>query len=54
MTVSTGNKAKHIAIEFSDNPSMSAVLGYYDDSAGHQGFDHVRVQPVAASDRRRQ
>ncbi|TRZ53252.1 hypothetical protein D4S03_02085 [bacterium] len=26
-------KAKRIAIEFSDNPDMSAVLGYYDDSA---------------------
>ena len=26
-------KNKHIAIEFSDNPHMSAVLGYYDDSA---------------------
>ena len=25
-------KAKRIAIEFSDNPDMSAVLGYYDDS----------------------
>jgi branched-chain amino acid transport system substrate-binding protein len=25
-------KAKQIAIEFSDNPAMSAVLGYYDDS----------------------
>jgi branched-chain amino acid transport system substrate-binding protein len=25
-------KAKSIAIEFSDNPAMSAVLGYYDDS----------------------
>lgn len=27
-----GAKAKSIAIEFSDNPNMSAVLGYYDDS----------------------
>jgi hypothetical protein len=25
-------KAKRIALEFSDNPDMSAVLGYYDDS----------------------
>lgn len=25
-------KSKRIAIEFSDNPDMSAVLGYYDDS----------------------
>ena len=25
-------KAKRIAIEFSGNPEMSAVLGYYDDS----------------------
>ena len=28
------NKAKRIAIEFSETPRMSAVIGYYDDSVG--------------------
>lgn len=28
------NKAKRIAMEFADNPKMSAVIGYFDDSFG--------------------
>jgi branched-chain amino acid transport system substrate-binding protein len=28
------DKAKRIAMEFADNPQMSAVIGYYDDSFG--------------------
>ena len=38
-------KAKRIAIEFSDNPDMSAVLGYYDDSLA------IKASPMYESSR---
>ena len=38
-------KAKRIAIEFSENPDMSAVLGYYDDSLA------IKASPMYESSR---
>lgn len=47
-------EAKQIAIEFSENPNLSAVLGYYDSSEAIKASMMYESQPITACDRRGQ